>query len=129
MNAFCLEITSGLFYSKNYVSVTVKKKLITQKRKIMSAKKNLMTFGMSSIHIPLSDASKEDYESMKKRRASDPVFKKWIKLSYSPKKRTITVSCICKRKNEALDKFIGHANYPGKNIIAIYKAVDLHGFF
>jgi hypothetical protein len=100
--------------TKQYVVVTVKKKLITQKRKIMdlNRKGSLMKLGMSYISVPFENASKKNYETMKKRRDADAVFKEWIQLRYNAKKRLITVSCIFKRKTEVLDKFIGNSNYP-----------------
>ena len=70
-----------------------------------------MQTGLSIISVPYENASKSEYEEMKERKASDPDFKEWIKLRYLPKKRMIVVSCIRKRKNETLDRFLGNSNY------------------
>ena len=73
--------------------------------------KNLMSFGVSYISVPMLHATKEDYENMKKKRDANRLFKSWIKLRYSPKSQTIVVSCMYKRKREILDVFLGNGDY------------------
>lgn len=80
------------------------------KKKVMS-KKTLIHFGVSYISVPLLNATKEDYENMKKKRDATPLFKAWVRLRYSPKSQTIVASCMYKRKREILDVFLGNGDY------------------
>ena len=77
----------------------------------MAKKNTTITFGMSSISVPLENATQSDYSEWKQRKKEKSDFKQWIHLSYSSKKQIITVTCICKRK-EILNDFLKNSDYP-----------------
>gem|GEM_PF-6476512 len=70
-----------------------------------------MTLGMSFTSVPFEKASKEDLEAMKKRRNADKTFKKFIKISYQPKRHIITVSCI-RKNHDVLVSYLGTKDFP-----------------